>query len=360
MPHAEEFDRREELPRSVIDELGKNRFLGATFPEEFGGLDMDPVSHGYLLEIIGKACGSSRSLLTVQVALLGEALLRFGTDEQKKKWLPALAEGRAVGAFGLTEPDVGSDARSVETSYEAVPGGYRINGKKRWTSFAEIADIFLIICSRGEGKEHSAFLVERDRKGLSTKPMKGLMAMRACHIAEVTLDGVEIPKENMLGPEGRGFDFVANAALDHGRYSIAWGGLSIAAAGLDAMATYARTREQFGRKLGEFQLIRKHVANAVTLYEAGRSLCIEAGRLRENLSSAALMRTMMAKYFCSKIALDIASDAVQVHGGNGFSPNFPVGRLFRDAKVMQVIEGASEMQEIVIGKHGIRAYGRSP
>jgi hypothetical protein len=355
-PRAGTFDREQALPPSIIEEMGRRRYLGATFPEEYGGFNLSPVAYGLLTEELGKGCPSTRALLTLQTSLVGESILRCGSDEQKAQWIRPLASGEFLSAFGLTEPNVGSDARHIQTRYENCSNGFRLRGQKKWTSFGGIAKLFIIIANNGD--ESTAFLVERDRPGFSVKPMRDLMGMRACHVAELTLDGVEVPTTNVLGGLGQGFRYVVNTALDHGRYSVAWGALAIAAAALDAMTVYARSRKQFGQPLGEFQLIRRHIADAVTQTTAARALCLEAGVMRQRADPDAIMRTTMAKYFASIVAMSVTTSAVQVHGGNGCSSEYPVERLMREAKVTEIIEGTSEMQQEMIGKFGLQRFGR--
>ena len=188
--------------------------------------------------------------------------------------------------------------------------------------------------------------------------MKGLLARRASHIAEIELNDVYVPKENVIGRPGSGFPYVVGTALDHGRYCIAWSGVAVAQEALDAMVTYARNRKQFDKKICEFQLIQGIIADSVTMIHAARALCIRAGELRQQGDSNAITETTIAKYFTSKVAMEVATDAVQVHGGDGCSNSFPVERLFREAKVLEIIEGTSQIQQQLIAKYGLRQYRR--
>lgn len=355
-PFAGEFEEKEAIPRELIDKMAQEGYLGACFPKEYGGLDLDPVYYGYFTEEIGKACSSTRAILTVHTSLVGETLLRCGSDEQKKKWLPLMAAGEKIGAFGLSEPEVGTDAKSVQTSYKKEGGKYIINGTKKWITLGDIADFFIII-TRGE-KGNSAFIVEREREGVNTTPIKGLLAGRSDHIAYIELNNVEVPAENIVGKEGSGFTYVVNTALDYGRYSIAWGGIGLAQEALEAMVSYSRKRSQFGQKIYQFQLIQGIIGDAVTKIHAGRALCLRAGELRRRGDAAAVMETTIAKYFTSKIAMEITTDAVQVHGGNGCCNVFPVERLFREAKILEIIEGTSQIQQGIISNYGLRQYNR--
>ncbi len=354
-PFAGQFEEDGAIPRSLIDKMAARGYLGASFPGEYGGLGLDPVYYGLFTEEFGKGDASTRAILTVHTSLVGEALLRCGNPEQKKKWLPLMVSGEKIGAFGLTEPDVGTDAKSVQTTYRKEGNKYIINGKKKWITLGDIADFFIIITSGEKG--NSAFLVERER-GVKTTPLPGLLAGRAAHIALVELDNVEVPEENLLAKEGGGFSYVVNTALDHGRYSIAWGGLGLCQEALEAMVSYSRKRKQFGKKLYSFQLIQGIIGDAVTQIHAGRTLCLNAGEMRKKGSNDAVMQSTIAKYYTSKIAMEITTNAVQVHGGNGCYNKFPVERLFREAKILEIIEGTSQVQQEIISNYGLRAYNR--
>ncbi|MCP4396319.1 MAG: acyl-CoA dehydrogenase [bacterium] len=356
-PFAAEFEANEALPRELIDKMAAKGYLAATFPEEYGGLALDPIYYGLLTEEIGKGCSSTRGLLTVHTSLVGETLLRWGTDEQKNRWLPLMAKGQKLAAFALTEPDVGTDAKSVQTSYRQEGERFIINGSKKWISFGDIADIFLIVASQ-EGKV-TAFLVERECEGLKTSPIKGLLAGRAAHIAEIELHDVAVPEESIVGKRGSGFEYVVATALDHGRYSIAWAGTALCQAAIEAMVTYSRKRSQFGQKIYNFQLIKGMIADAITQTHAARALCLRAGELRKIHHEDALIETTAAKYFTSKAAMKIATDAVQIHGGNGCYNAYPVERLFREAKVLEIIEGTSQVQQEMLSRYGLRKYYRA-
>lgn len=353
-PLAARIDAEGSLPRELIRELGSRRYLGATFPAAHGGLSLEPVAYGLLTEALGSACANTRALLTLQVSLVGEALLRFGTKEQVESWAPRLARGEAVAAFALSEPEVGSDAQRVQTEYRSTPGGYLLRGHKRWASFATIADLLLVIARDGE--KVTAFLVERDRKGLSVEPMKGLLGMRGAHVGEVELDDVEVPKASVLGGEGNGFAFVAHAALDHGRYSIAWAGEALCLGAVEQMSTYARERRQFGKALCEHQLVQGLIGEATMWLHAARASCLRAGQLRREGAADATAETAIAKYFTSTAALAATSHAVQVLGGNGCWGAHPAERLFREAKVLQIVEGTTQLQQQAAARFALQRY----
>lgn len=334
--------------------MAQRGYLAASLPEAYGGLGLDPIHYGLFTEAFGKACAASRSLITVHTSLVCETLLRFGTEEQKRIWVPRLVRGEWIACFGLTEPDVGSDAKNSKTTWHEEDGYYVINGVKKWITFGDIADVFLIVASN-HGKS-TVFFVERSCGGVETKAIEGLMASRATHLAEIHLRNVKVPKSHVIGKLNFGFEYVVSTALDNGRYSIAWAGVGIAQEGVDAMVSYSRTRTQFDQKLSSFQLIRGMIADAVTKVHAARALCMRAGELRIAKDEDAAIETTIAKYFASKTAVDVANDALQVHGANGFSNSYPVERLYREAKVLEIIEGSSQMQQEMISHFGLRHY----
>lgn len=353
-PFASEFDENFNLPKELIDDMAERGYLGANLPKEYGGLGLDEVHYGLFTEEIGKACPSTRSLITVHTSLVSSSILRWGTKEQKEYWLPKLAKGERIAAFALSEPNAGSDAAGVETRYEKNDDHFVLNGVKKWITCADIADVFLVIAS--DGARVTAFLVERSFDGVETSRIKDLLAGRASHMAEITLKDVKVPVENVLGIEGGGFAYVVNTALDHGRYSIAWAGVAIAQEALDAMVNYTRRRKQFDQKIYKFQLIQGMIADATTKIHAARALCLKAGEMRKSGDEDAVMETNMAKYFSSKIAMEVATDAVQIHGAIGFTREFPVERLFREAKVLEIIEGTSQLQQGMIAQFALKRF----
>lgn len=353
-PFAAEFEEKQQFPTQLIKEMGKAKLLGATFPKKYNGLDLDPYNYGLLTEIIGKADCTARSLLTVHTSLVGSAILRWGKEAQKNKWLPDMAEGKIITAFALTEPNVGTDASSIQTRYEEKENAVILNGSKKWITFSGVADYLLVIATNG--KKVNAYMVDTKTPGVTIKPIKGLMAAKASYISEIEFTNVEVPKENRIGVDGGGFAYIVSTALDHGRYSIAWGGLAIAQEALDAMVNYSRERKQFGKKIYTFQLIQEMIANAVANIHSTRAFLEKVASLRQQNHQDSVNETIIAKYLTSKIAMQIATDAVQVHGGNGFYNKYPVERLFREAKVLEVIEGTSQVLQNIISLYGLKKY----
>lgn len=351
LPHANDYDKQGFIPRSLIDKLGEMGYLGATIPVAYGGRGMDQVSYGILNEEIGRACSSTRSLITVHTSLTAETLLRWGTKEQKEKWLPLLAKGTKLAAFGLSEPEAGSDAGSIKTSYLEQDGHYLLNGMKKWITFSQIADLFVIVATGAAGI--TAFMVERDSPGLSVQPLDGILGTRASMLGEIHLKDCRVPSEHILGKAGWGLQQIVNTALDNGRYSVACGSLGIGRACLEDSIHYAKIRSQFGKLLKDHQLIKQKIANMATEVKAASLLCRNAGYLRDRKDPDYIIQTTLAKYYASRMANAAAADAVQLHGALGCHDSLSIQRYFRDARIMEIIEGSTEIQQIIIADHSI-------
>jgi glutaryl-CoA dehydrogenase (non-decarboxylating) len=353
-PSADQFDREERVPLELVRKLAREGYLGACLPREWGGQGMPLVPYGVMHEEIGRGCSSVRSLLTVH-DMVALAILKWGGRGQKERWIPRLANGQCLAAFALSEPETGSDAKSVKTEAYASGAHYILNGRKQWISFGQLADIFLVI-AHCEG-EPAAFLVERDNPSLMVEPISGMLGLRASMLATLSFVNCEISQDNLVGRVGFGFSHVASTALDHGRYSVACGCVGLAQACLEASVRYARERVQFGSRLEEYQLVQRMIANMITKTKAARLLCWHAGRLRQDRDPAAVIETSIAKYFASTSLASIAPDAVQIHGANGCSSAYSVQRYLRDAKIMEIIEGSTQMQQINIARYAAPDFG---
>jgi glutaryl-CoA dehydrogenase (non-decarboxylating) len=353
-PHADRFDREERIPIDLIKKLAEAGYLGALVPAESGGPGFDMVTLGVLHEEIGRGCSSTRSLLTVQ-SMVAYALVKYGSKDQRNTWLPALGSGQTIAAFALTEPDAGSDASAGRTTATRRGDHFVLDGCKQWITFGQIANVFLVF-AKCDGKM-AAFLVERDRPGLSIEPLSGLLGTRASLLARLLFAKCEIPRENLIGGIGFGMAAVGGAALDVGRYSVACGCTGIAQACLDASLQYADSRQQFGAALRDHQLIASMLSQMVVNVKAARLLCRHAGELKDAADPATIGETLAAKYFASTIAMSAAADAVQIHGALGCSSEAPVQRYFRDSKVMEIIEGSSQMQMTMIARDAYASYG---
>lgn len=353
-PLVAEIDKSCVYPKALIKKLADEKYLTPTFPLEFGGLNLTSLEYGNFTEAVGKVCQATRALLTVHNSLVGETIFRWGSDEQKKDYLFNMSSGNKIGAFALSEPKIGSDAKNVETKYEKKNDAYIINGKKKWTSFGGIADFFLVIATNE--KNVSTFLVDRNSDGIKVEEMQGLLAGNGVHISQIEFNNVVVPSSKLLGGEGNGLNYIVSTALDHGRYSIAWGGIAIAQAALEAMVTYARRREQFGEKIYKHDAIQQMIGESTAKLHSARALCEKVAVMRSENHPDSIMETNVAKYITSKVAVEIANIAVQVHGGNGCWNQFPVEKLFREARILEIIEGTSQVQEKLIASFALRRY----
>jgi len=356
VPHAERYDQEEHIPSELIAKLAQRGYLGATLPEEYGGRGMDMITYGLLNEELGRGCSSVRSLVTVQ-NMVAQTILKWGSRHQKELWLDKIASGDVIAAFALTEPEVGSDAKNIETTATPAGDSYIINGHKKWITFGQIADLFLVF-GQCDGKS-CAFLIEKDAPGLSMEPIFGMLGVRASMLAELHLSDCQIPRENLVGGVGFGFVPVALFALDLGRYGIAWGCVGIAQACLEACIHYTSQRKQFGVYLKEHQLIQQMITDMIVNVKAARLLCYQAGYLQELGDPNSIMEIMIAKYFASTMAIQAANDAVQIHGAIGCSSAHAVQRCLRDAKVMEIIEGTTQIHQIKIAEFGYQAYANN-
>jgi glutaryl-CoA dehydrogenase (non-decarboxylating) len=347
VPHANAWDRAECMPAEAVRQLASKGYLGAVLPSDHGGAGFDMVGFGLLNEELGRACSSIRSLLTVH-SMAALTIWRWGTEAQKAQWLEKLGQGQAIGAFALTEPEAGSDAREIRT--EAVISGddFLLSGHKKWITFAQIADLFLVFARSPRGP--CAFLVERNTPGLVISPVHGMLGTRASMMAELRLEQCRVPKQNMVGAPGFGLSHIASSALDCGRYSVAWGCVGIAQACLETCLQYTGQRKQFGALLRDHQLVQRMIAQMVVGVKAARLLCYNAGQLKDAGDPTSMIEISIAKYFACRTAAEIARDAVQIHGANGCSGEYPAERFYRDAKIMEIIEGSNEIQEITIAQ----------
>lgn len=348
VPSIEEFERNAFIPKEFFIKMAKHGFLGLSIPKKYGGLELDYLTLGAIHEEFGKGYCSVQNILTVY-AMVCKPLNRFGTEDQKQKWLPAIAKGETIVSIAITEPKAGSDIKQIET--EAVLDGddYVINGKKRYITLGQIADLFLVFgkCN-GRG---IAFLVERETPGFEIHPINGLLGLRANMLAELHLKNCRIPKENLIGRVGHGLSHVATFALDEGRYTTACGCVGLGQACLEEAFKYAEDRIQFNSPIREHQLVQKMLTEMIVNVKAARLLCHDAGMLRDAADPSSIAATLMAKYYASKMSVMVSNYAVQIHGASGCVAGAAVERFYRDSKVMEIIEGASQLYEIHIAKN---------
>ncbi|MEU7730621.1 acyl-CoA dehydrogenase family protein [Streptomyces sp. NPDC040724] len=351
---AAAWDARGELPAEVVRAVAGAGLLAADLPARYGGLGATPAELGELCARLGAVCSSLRGLVTVQ-GMVSAALLRWGTAAQRERWLPALAGGELLAAFAATETEAGSDLTAVTTSVEVHGDHVTVTGEKRWLTFGEIADVYLVLGRTG-GRP-AAVLVEADRPGVTRRPVRGQLGMRAGQLAHVRFDHVRVERENLVAPAGFGLSHVAAHALDHGRFTVAWGCVGMAEACLHEAAEHAAGRSQGGVALAEHQLVRSLLARAAVDARAARELCLRAARLREAGDADAITETVVAKYAAARTASAVAADAVQVLGASGCAPDSTVGRFYRDSKIMEIIEGSTQVSELHIADHLLRPYG---
>lgn len=358
-PRVREYSRAGRFPREVLDELAKQGLFAGVLPEEYGGSEIDYISHGLVAEELSRVCNVVRSFYNVHVSLVALAILRWGGEELRRRYLPDLAALRKIGCFCLTEPNSGSDAGAMET--RAIRRGDRwvLRGTKTWITNGPVADVGVVFARTGPaGGEPAitAFVVDMPAPGLLRREIHGKLGMSAASTGELSFADVEVPGTNVLGEVGHGMR-VALSALDHGRYTTAAGCVGIAQACLDAAKKYALERTQFGRPIAAFQLVQEAIADMATETEAARWLVYRAGFLRQQ-GRRNSREVSMAKYFASEVAIRAASKAIQVHGSYGYSDEYPVERFFRDARLNTIVEGTSEVQKLLIGYHelGTRAF----
>ncbi|MFB7582924.1 acyl-CoA dehydrogenase family protein [Streptomyces hydrogenans] len=358
-PHVVAWDRAEEVDRGIVKKLGAVGFLGLTIPEEYGGSGGDHLAYCLVTEELGRGDSSVRGIVSVSLGLVAKTIASWGTEEQKRAWLPRLASGEALGCFGLTEPGTGSDAGNLSTRAVRDGDDYVIDGSKMFITNGTWADVVLLFARTNDTPGHkgvSAFLVPADAPGLTRRAVHGKLGLRGQATAELALEGVRVPASAMLGPEGKGFA-VAMSALAKGRMSVAAGCVGIARAALDAAVRYAGEREQFGKPIASYQLVQELLSDIAVDVDAARLLTWRVADLvdrGEDFATAA----SQAKLFASEAAVRCANNALQVFGGYGYIDEYPVGKLLRDARVMTLYEGTSQIQKLIIGRAltGVSAF----
>jgi alkylation response protein AidB-like acyl-CoA dehydrogenase len=358
VPIAAEFDESGEFPMETIRKMGEMGLMGIEIPEEYGGAGMDTLAYALTMIEIAKADASHSTILSVNNSLFGHALLKFGTEEQKQKYLMPVASGEKVGAYSLTEPMSGSDAATMSSRAVLNDAGthYVINGTKSWVTSGPVADTIILftVTDPDKGtKGITAFVIETDKPGLIRGKKEPKLGIRASATSEIMYDNYEAPVENVLGSVGEGFK-IAMTVLDAGRIGIASQALGIAEAAYEASIEYARTRRAFGGPIGQFQMIQAKIADMKTRIDASRLLiynAVLAKQRAEQTGGRYTLEASMAKLFASETAMFVTDEAVQIHGGMGYSKEMPVERYYRDARITRIYEGTSEVQRMVIARH---------
>ena len=358
-PVAREYDRSEEFPWPIVEKMKPLGFLGAPIPEEYGGMGLDSISYCLVIEEIARADSSVRGILSVNCSLVGNSLVKFGTEEQKRQWLPRIANGDAIGCFALTEPGVGSDPGSLRMTAVRDGDGFVLNGSKMFITNGTVAGLALTFANADPAKGSkgvTAFLVPCDVPGFAATEIKGKLGLRAASTAELSYSDVRVPATAVLGEVGSGMK-IALGSLDDGRVSLAAGCVGIAQGCLDASVAYAKQREQFGKPIAGFQLIQEMLADMLVDVEAARLLVWRAAALKDK-GQRVTVEAAIAKYVASEAAVRCANLAIQVHGGYGYIDEFPVGKYLRDARVTTLYEGTSQVQKLLLGRHltGVNAF----
>ncbi|EFE73443.1 acyl-CoA dehydrogenase family protein [Streptomyces filamentosus] len=358
-PHVVAWDRAENVDRSIVKKLGGLGFLGLTVPEEYGGSGGDHLSYCLVTEELGRGDSSVRGIVSVSLGLVAKTIASWGSEEQKRQWLPRLTSGEAIGCFGLTEPGTGSDAGNLVTRAVRDGGDYVVNGTKMFITNGTWADVVLLFARTNDSPGHrgvSAFLVPTDTPGLTRRTVHGKLGLRGQATAELVLQDVRIPASCLLGPEGKGFP-LAMSALAKGRMSVAAGCVGIAQAAQDAAVRYAGEREQFGKAIARHQLVQELLSDIAVDVDAARLLTWRVADLIDRGQDFATAASK-AKLYASEAAVRCANNALQVFGGYGYIDEYPVGKLLRDARVMTLYEGTSQIQKLIIGRAltGVSAF----
>jgi alkylation response protein AidB-like acyl-CoA dehydrogenase len=358
VPHRAAWDRVESVDIAIVPKLGELGFFGLTIPEEYGGLGGDYITYCIGMEELGRADSSVRGIVSVSMGLVGKVILSHGTEEQKQEWLPPIATGAKLACFGLTEPDTGSDAGNLTTRAVRDGGDYVLNGQKMFITNATWSDLCLVFARTGGPgpKGVSAFLVPTDTPGFEAHEIKGKLGLRGQATAEIFLTDVRVPESARLGEEGQGFT-IAMHSLDKGRVSVGAGCVGIIQGCLESVVQYSKDRHQFGRPLASFQLIQDMIADMSVDADAARLLVWRAADLIERGEPFGV-EASKAKYFASEAAVRAANLAIQAFGGYGYIDEYPVQKYMRDARVMTLYEGTSQVQKLLIGRAetGVSAF----
>ncbi len=348
---ARENDRNEHFDLELVGKIADQGYLGAIVPREYGGAGLDYLTYGLVVEEIGRGCSAMRTVISVQTSLVCSSIMRWGTEEQKRHYLPKLCSGEWLGCFGLTEPDTGSDAANQRTRARRTDSGWVINGAKMFISLANHARVALIFAQTDPDKGHrglACFLVDADQPGFQPQPIHHKMGLRGSDTGAISLDDCHAADDAMLGEIGDGFK-IAMSALDSGRYSVAAGCVGICQGCLEASVNYSKNRVQFGRPIASFQLVQEMITDIKLHTDAARMLVWRAATLKDT-GKPNTTETSIAKLYATEAAVHCADTAIQVHGGSGYVDDYPVERYYRDVRVTTLYEGTSQIQKLIIGR----------
>ena len=352
-PLAQDVDETEQFPKETAEKMAKNGFLGIPIPKEYGGQGCDPLTYVMCVEELAKVCGTTSVIVSAHTSLCCDPIMTYGTEEQKKKYLPDLASGKKLGAFGLTEPGAGTDAQGQQTKAVLDGDEWVLNGSKCFITNGKEADVYIVIAVTGiiekrgrKLKENSAFIVDKGTPGFSFGTKEKKMGIRGSSTYELIFEDCRIPKENLLGKQGKGFG-IAMHTLDGGRIGIASQALGLAEGALEATIEYVKERKQFGRTIGQFQNTQFQLADMATKVEAAKLLVYKAAMAKAT-QKVYSVEAAMAKLYAAEVAMEVTTKAVQLHGGYGYIREYDVERMMRDAKITEIYEGTSEVQRMVI------------
>ena len=347
-PIIKEHDRTHTFPHELIPKMGAMGFMGVCLPVRYGGAGMDYISFGLVAEGLEWADSSVRETLAVHLALHALPIFQWGTEEQKQRWLPALATGEKLACFGLTEPGAGSDVAGMSSRARREGDVYILNGEKMWITLADVADRLLVFAKTDPEKGHrgiSAFVLERGMKGLTTGTIEDKLGVWASNTGWISMNDVEVPVENRLGEEGEGFK-IAMSAIDNARYTVAAGAVGLMKAAMEESIEYAQQRKTFGKPIAQYQLVQQMIAKMQQRIDMGELLVYKVGWLK-NKGVRNTRETSMAKWFCTEAAFETASDAVQIHGAYGYSDEYNVARYLRNSKGAVIYEGTSQVHQLI-------------
>jgi alkylation response protein AidB-like acyl-CoA dehydrogenase len=348
---ARENDRNHHFDTELVAKIAGQGYLGAIVPHEYGGAGLDYVTYAIVVEEIGRHDSAMRTVISVQTSLVCSSILRWGSEEQKQRYLPKLCSGEWLGCFGLTEPDTGSDAANQKTRARKTDAGWVLSGSKMWISLGNHAKVAMIFAQTDPEQKHrglACFLVPTDTPRFLPQEIHGKMGLHGSDTASIALDDVEVPDDALMGEVGDGFK-IAMSALDSGRYSVAAGCVGVCQGSLDLSVAYAKEREQFGRPIASFQLVQAMIADMRVQTDAGRLLVYRAGFLKD-AGRPSTTETSIAKLYATEAAQNCSHLAIQVHGGSGYVDDHPVERYFRDVRVTTLYEGTSQIQKLIIGR----------
>ena len=348
-PHVLDYNREERLPMEIVEKMKEMELIGGVIPPEYGGAGIDHVSWVITIEEISRICSSLAVVVGGPSSLVGQGILKFGTEEQKQKYLATMARGETMGAAGITEPNTGTDVANIQTTAVRKGDEYILNGSKMFITNADVCDWAIVFASMDKNLKHkgiTAFIVERGMPGFSSRSIEGKLAWQPLNLGELVFEDCRVPRENLVGEEMRGFKIVMSC-LDMGRIFVAARALGLAQACLDASLNYAKERTVFGQPIASYQLIQKMIADMSVGVEVGRLLLYQVARMRDKGVERTTKYSSMAKLFNTDLAMKAATDAVQIHGAYGFTAEYHVERYFREAKGLQIVEGTSQIHTIL-------------